>query len=323
MGELPSDDLGSHALVLEQVETVVRQFGVISYMHQLRPRLPPDTLRTHGTDEVLIELLRRCAVLVAGNWVLKSELAGFEGLNAHARDILLVLLTKTAGRLNENLYRSWEQTFEKEVPKSIQAEITRGLADQVRRDAGWFWMLKNGQDVEFMRKFPAVVKEYDAFWDHRKREIVILNSSPPTDQKEEVKPADTHRSSPPSRLTDAHTEPAISCTHSADPGVDESMVGGQPSATDTRDEALRDWLMRLDNGKGALLQYFEVLQHEFDADFGQLAAARLEEPSGPSVTDTIDPNFWDTCGIKQTGHRMLIARGINALCSSQAQGTGF
>ena len=79
-----------------QVEAIVRHFGVASYAHHVRKRLPQSTLRSIGSDVALITMLQDCAVLVCGNWVLKSKLANFEGMEANARDLLLSILNKRA-----------------------------------------------------------------------------------------------------------------------------------------------------------------------------------------------------------------------------------
>eukprot|EP00435_Cladocopium_sp_Y103_P070999 s23_g36.t1 len=63
-----------------QVESILRHYGVISFLN-LRKRLPVATLRSTSED-ALIDMLRSCGVLVCGNWVLKSVLANFEGMEA-------------------------------------------------------------------------------------------------------------------------------------------------------------------------------------------------------------------------------------------------
>ena len=97
---LNQDGLSSYVLskmpAERQVEAIVRHFGVASYAHHVRKRLPQSTLRSIGSDVALITMLQDCAVLVCGNWVLKSKLANFEGMEANARDLLLSILNKRA-----------------------------------------------------------------------------------------------------------------------------------------------------------------------------------------------------------------------------------
>ncbi|CAJ1338831.1 unnamed protein product [Effrenium voratum] len=77
-----------------QVEAILRHFGVAPFA-QLRKRLPQSTLRGK-TEEALLAMLKDCGVLVCGNWVLKSPLANFDGMEANARDVLLTMLNRKA-----------------------------------------------------------------------------------------------------------------------------------------------------------------------------------------------------------------------------------
>ncbi|CAJ1447818.1 unnamed protein product, partial [Effrenium voratum] len=77
-----------------QVEAILRHFGVAAFA-QLRKRLPQSTLRGK-TEEALLAMLKDCGVLVCGNWVLKSPLANFDGMEANARDVLLTMLNRKA-----------------------------------------------------------------------------------------------------------------------------------------------------------------------------------------------------------------------------------
>merc|ERR1712113_430255 len=88
-----------------------------------------------------------------------------------------------------------------------------------------------------------------------------------------------------------------------------------PSAgsANEKEEALRKWLEGLDSGRGALVCYLDVIKNEFDCDFGQISAVRLSNPETPGLLGTIDPVFWETCGIKAMGHKLLFAKGISKL----------
>ena len=44
------------------------------------------------------------------------------------------------------------------------------------------------------------------------------------------------------------------------------------------------------------LRYFEVLRDEFDCDFAQLAAARLEKPVSPGALGHLEPSFFQASG---------------------------
>jgi len=82
-----------------------------------------------------------------------------------------------------------------------------------------------------------------------------------------------------------------------------------------REDQLRDWLVGLD-GTGMMLQYYDVLASEFEADLTQIAAVKNaptgEEPPR-SLIDNIDPIFWEIVQIRKMGHKMLFARGVSQL----------
>eukprot|EP00812_Abedinium_dasypus_P014480 NODE_8008_length_406_cov_189.888889.p4 GENE.NODE_8008_length_406_cov_189.888889~~NODE_8008_length_406_cov_189.888889.p4 ORF type:complete len:87 (+),score=39.04 NODE_8008_length_406_cov_189.888889:3-263(+) len=84
-------------------------------------------------------------------------------------------------------------------------------------------------------------------------------------------------------------------------------------AEDARSAELRNWLSSLDDGAGAMLQYFDVLAAEFDADLAQIAAARVEGGERRGILGVVDPSFFDTVRVEKTGHKMLFARGIAKL----------
>jgi len=152
-----------------QVEAVVRHFGVVSYSRQLRKRLPPNTLRALS-DAVLMEMLQQCAVLAAGNWVLKSQLAGFEGLEAHARDLLICLMDKRCGALRREEYEKWAAIFERCTQRAARDEMTRSLA--VWEEESKTWKLKNDPDKEFVKRFPKIAEEAGKWWDAHRVEII-------------------------------------------------------------------------------------------------------------------------------------------------------
>lgn len=79
------------------------------------------------------------------------------------------------------------------------------------------------------------------------------------------------------------------------------------------EQELREWLAKLDGGRGALLQYFEVLCREFDADLRQLAAMKLDKPATVGFVERVDSNLFEVLGVKQMGHRLLMAKGVVGL----------
>lgn len=79
------------------------------------------------------------------------------------------------------------------------------------------------------------------------------------------------------------------------------------------EQELHDWLDHVDAGRGVLLQYFDALRHEFGADLSQIRAMKLSAPGDAGIVGSIDKSFWERCGVKQMGHKLMLAKGIHAL----------
>ena len=79
--------------------------------------------------------------------------------------------------------------------------------------------------------------------------------------------------------------------------------------------SLRKWLLALDGGRGAMLQYLDAIQYEFDGDFHQLKCARLEESEvvTQGLLGRVDRRVFEALGIHKLGHKFLLVRGICAL----------
>jgi len=57
------------------------------------------------------------------------------------------------------------------------------------------------------------------------------------------------------------------------------------------------------------------LLENFDADFNQIAAAKINDPEkvSGSVINCMDPEFFGAIGAKAMGHKLLLAKGILSL----------
>lgn len=98
-------------------------------------------------------------------------------------------------------------------------------------------------------------------------------------------------------------------------GMREEVLGADDGKwpAGSREQQLQEWLEQLDGGRGILLQYFESLRQEFSADLSLIRDMRLATPRSNGILGTIDAQLWERCGIRQMGHRLLLAKGINAL----------
>ena len=83
--------------------------------------------------------------------------------------------------------------------------------------------------------------------------------------------------------------------------------------TSEKEQAMWDWLKSLDHGRGALLDYFEKLRDEFDADFSHVLAAKLPVPLKSGSLGAIDPAFFAALRVRTFWHTMLLAQGIISL----------
>lgn len=97
------------------------------------------------------------------------------------------------------------------------------------------------------------------------------------------------------------------------PSTWNAPVAKRPRVDDTRAAELREWLNSLDDGAGAMQQYFDTLATEFDADLAQIAAAKVEGGEKRGILGAVDPSFWETVRVVKTGHKMLFAKGIAKL----------
>lgn len=171
---LNQDGLSSYVLskmpAERQVEAIVRHFGVASYTHHVRKRLPQSTLRSIGSDVALITMLQGCAVLVCGNWVLKSKLANFEGMEANARDLLLSILNKRAGRLPPADVSKWSSAFQQTVATDALREIVRGVLQE--SEDKQYWKMKAEPDQDFMHRYSELVRESDDWLESRRTEVI-------------------------------------------------------------------------------------------------------------------------------------------------------
>eukprot|EP00747_Dinoflagellata_sp_TGD_P134706 gnl/TRDRNA2_/TRDRNA2_175365_c1_seq2.p1 gnl/TRDRNA2_/TRDRNA2_175365_c1~~gnl/TRDRNA2_/TRDRNA2_175365_c1_seq2.p1 ORF type:complete len:330 (+),score=46.32 gnl/TRDRNA2_/TRDRNA2_175365_c1_seq2:45-1034(+) len=120
-------------------------------------------------------------------------------------------------------------------------------------------------------------------------------------------------------------EPPISCREGSDaasclPGLaDESSYDDCQAPVNM---GLEDWLKSLDNGRGTLLQYLPSISAEFD-DLNQICCVWVgDNTRGPEAASvlgaarlcvSVDPVFWESSGVHKLEHKVLLARGIQAL----------
>jgi len=89
-------------------------------------------------------------------------------------------------------------------------------------------------------------------------------------------------------------------------------VGNTVGVEDTGD--IREWLMQLDQGRGALECYLQPLCAEFQ-NLDAIKETVLAKPLNGSIIGKIDPSLWKALGEPKLGHKMLLSKGIVALAT--------
>lgn len=154
----------------KQVEAIIRRLQVASF-NDIRKRLPCTQQRS---DEELIQLCRDCALAVAGNWVLKSELVGFDGFEACWRDVFLYTFDNKKGRLKKPDFAKVKQ-YLGNIEDGTADEILRGFAEMEKATGDI--VLKRPIDEEFLSQFPAFREENQAWWQKHIKEVTARSNS--------------------------------------------------------------------------------------------------------------------------------------------------
>lgn len=150
----------SRMSIEQQVEMLIRHLVVASLSHVKR-RLPPAS-RKNTTDKDLLAHLENFAVLVQGNWVLKSGIAGYDGSELYVRDLLLCVLDTKNSLPFEQVHSATH------LPEAALKDMLKQIA--VEQDK--FWQLKCTPDQEFIKEHPEIVQKYKTMWQTQKPHVV-------------------------------------------------------------------------------------------------------------------------------------------------------
>lgn len=125
-----------------------------------------DTLKYLAPDEPIEEVLavlQELAVLVQGLWVPRTALVcGTEGLNAFARNFVLLLFTKDVIIKDEQIPKS-------PLLAKAMKDVLHGLA--TKRPTFKDWKLKELPDLNFIKLNPAIVKKQQEKWESFEKSI--------------------------------------------------------------------------------------------------------------------------------------------------------
>ncbi|VEN48219.1 unnamed protein product [Callosobruchus maculatus] len=171
---LPSHVLSLHSLralpVLEQCRLLLKDAQIIQFQQLLMLLAGGEGL----TAEILLRTLPVVAVLVRGNWVVKSEVlypantfSSTSGVPAElmcrARDYVLYLFTK-----HQYVERKTVSSILK-IPSEELKEIFTGISKLRRHNKEWELQLPT--DVEFINKHSELVNKQNAYWGQRFQQL--------------------------------------------------------------------------------------------------------------------------------------------------------
>ncbi|XP_014467862.1 PREDICTED: DNA-directed RNA polymerase III subunit RPC5 [Dinoponera quadriceps] len=157
----------------EQVRILMKKSGILSFKN-LR-----SMISDHNVTDAL-NYVQKAAVLVQGNWIVKSELIypkdftssqnGIPGeVMCRARDYILLCFTE-----RPYIKRDQLSTFVK-VPLAEVNEILEVIATKEFKE-GWKLMLP--PDWEFCKRFPEQTERQRIFWDARRKYLTESHAPP-------------------------------------------------------------------------------------------------------------------------------------------------
>lgn len=145
----------------EQVAAIFERASVVSF-DMVLALANPNPFATPGSLVTLLELMKKHAMLVRGNWVRKSGLCGLPPRLAAARDALLLLLERYGGVNRMQLARAAGLADE---------EVLALLEPLARLDADRrMWVAACPDDAEFCRRHPEVAAQQARAWRERERD---------------------------------------------------------------------------------------------------------------------------------------------------------
>ncbi len=142
----------------------------------LRSNFHPDKV----SDELLILALSSCAVLVRGNFALKSSLAQFlkKDVMKELRDLMLLLLNMHGSIQRERLVRAFEtKASTNDDYAVINADVITFVLETMAKLSNGCWVPKVEDDVVFAARFPKFATCHGVYWVKKKdmlKELVEL-----------------------------------------------------------------------------------------------------------------------------------------------------
>mmetsp|Transcript_25397 Transcript_25397/g.36242 ORF Transcript_25397/g.36242 Transcript_25397/m.36242 type:complete len:476 (+) Transcript_25397:163-1590(+) len=169
-------------------ETAVAELAsklVILLQEGLGKMIPFSVLRSNFhlekvSDELLIMALSSCAVLVRGNFALKSSLAQFlkKDVMKELRDLMLLLLNMHGSIQRERLVQAFEtKASTNDDYAVINADVITFVLETMAKLSNGCWVPKVEDDVVFAARFPKFATCHGVYWVKKKemlKELVEL-----------------------------------------------------------------------------------------------------------------------------------------------------
>jgi DNA-directed RNA polymerase-3 subunit RPC5 len=145
-----------------RVATLFQGRGGVSIPYPvIRPRF-----QTCIADQDLLDAISACAVLVRGNFMLKSSLMGFSNLMiAEARDVILILFMNYGILQRETLSHMFHKVHNDS--KVISEQVLNGILDLVGKKTVNGVEMKIEDDLSFGGLYPHVARSHDEYWEQK------------------------------------------------------------------------------------------------------------------------------------------------------------
>ncbi|XP_030749285.1 DNA-directed RNA polymerase III subunit RPC5-like [Sitophilus oryzae] len=178
---LPSHILSLHALrglpLLEQCRLLLKEAQIIQFQQIMLLLAGVEGV----TADALLKNLQKVAVLVIGNWVVKSEIlypdnsfSATSGVPAElmcrARDYILYLFTK-----HQYVERKKVSSLLK-IPSEEVKEIFAGISKLRTHNKGWELSLP--PDHDFINRHSDLAQRQNLYWEHRYHQLSLFLNQP-------------------------------------------------------------------------------------------------------------------------------------------------
>jgi len=122
-------------------------------------------------DKALIEALSASAVLVRGNFVLKSSLMALSNIHIeNARDVILILMKKYGFVQRMKLFTAFQSAHD-EMSLVIKIDVINSLLDLMGRKTLNGIEMKIDDDVTFESKFNDVARAHELYWELKETQL--------------------------------------------------------------------------------------------------------------------------------------------------------